>query len=175
MASNFAAKGKGKGNEAKRLPDNMSVLVTRLTTEKMEMLILKSIMDGAALTSQDVLDALDGQKILTQKEKERKLAMPDAENGDEDEKAKQTPTLKKMCTFTKKELDHDFARFDKNGDGSVTLDEFIEIMNRNNSEPFPEVELVQIFQEMDVDGGGTVCYHEFAERWAADREMDATE
>ena len=63
----------------------------------------------------------------------------------------------------------------RSGDGYITLDEFIEIMNHNNPEPWTESELADIFAEMDADGGGNVCYEEFAVRWAADRELDRLE
>ena len=55
------------------------------------------------------------------------------------------------------------------------MDEFIAIMRRPHDGIIPDwedAELVQLFQEMDVDGGGTVCYHEFAAQWAVDREAD---
>ena len=55
------------------------------------------------------------------------------------------------------------------------MDEFIAIMRRPHDGIIPDwedAELVQLFQEMDVDGGGTVCYHEVAAPWAVDREAD---
>lgn len=38
---------------------------------------------------------------------------------------------------------------------------------------FEDAELVLLFQQMDVDGGGTVCYQEFADQWAIDREEES--
>ena len=35
---------------------------------------------------------------------------------------------------------------------------------------FEEAELVYMFQEMDTDGGGSVCYDEFAEAWAIEED-----
>ena len=43
----------------------------------------------------------------------------------------------------------------------------------SNPDPFEESELVLMFQEMDTDGGGHVCFAEFANQWAADKQRDA--
>ena len=62
---------------------------------------------------------------------------------------------------------------DVNGDGEVSLDEFVKIMLRpinGNPPEFEESELVAMFMDMDHDGGGTVCYDEFALAWAAEGE-----
>ena len=62
------------------------------------------------------------------------------------------------------------------GDGYITLDEFVKIMTRpipgHDHPDYEEAELIAMFQEMDGDGSGHVDYHEFAERWALDRELD---
>merc|ERR1712070_936877 len=103
---------------------------------------------------------------------ERRAAAASKEAEDEDKRGKHHPVLDKMCTATRADLEHDFARFDGNGDGNISLNEFVEIMNRNNPDPYEESELVALFQAMDKDGGGSVCYHEFAVQWALDREYD---
>ena len=36
-----------------------------------------------------------------------------------------------------------------------------------------EAELIALFESMDADGDGTVCYAEFAAQWAADKEAAA--
>ena len=44
----------------------------------------------------------------------------------------------------------------------------------HNVEPedrFHDAELVSLFQEMDKDQSGTVCYHEFAMQWVADHQV----
>ena len=54
------------------------------------------------------------------------------------------------------------------GNGQITFDEFVAIMKRPQDGIVPEWEdahLIELFQEMDADGGGTVSYHEFAARW----------
>lgn len=160
-------KAAGKEPAAKgSVPPNASLLVTRLKVDQMEKLILKSIVDGTALTMDDITHALDGGKVKTKAE---------AETVDTDDNAHAkkiaAPVLERMCTVTRAELDHDFAQFDKNGDGTLTLTEFIEIMNHNvkPEDRYEDSELVGLFQEMDKDGGGTICYHEFAVQWAADR------
>ena len=67
------------------------------------------------------------------------------------------------------QLDADFAQFDGNGDGSISLDEFIKVMMLPVNGVMPDWEeavLVDMFAEMDHDGSGCVCYHEFAQAWA---------
>ena len=156
-----ASASPAKSKNAAGLPPNASLLVKRLKVEQMEKLILQSIFDGTPVSMDHVTKALDP-------------GHPDAEEGAEevDNSSKSKPVLERMCTVTRAELDHDFAHFDKNGDGNISLDEFIKIMNHKNPDPFDDAELVALFQEMDVDGGGSVCYHEFAVQWARDRAVD---
>ena len=67
-----------------------------------------------------------------------------------------------------------WARRNTHG-SSITLDEFIKLMHRGHNGPgdptdvMEEGEMIALFQEMDVDGDGSVDYHEFAEVWAFEK------
>jgi Ca2+-binding EF-hand superfamily protein len=52
-----------------------------------------------------------------------------------------------------------FDRFDKNGDGRISLGEYREVMA--NLGEFPETTVQAIFGKKDADGDGTLTFDEF--------------
>jgi len=159
--TNFADSSPPPSKAAKSaaLPSNATLLVQRLKNQHMEELILKSLRSGQALTMDDVLHALDPVASASSAPADGAEAGPVL--------TKSNSVVDKMCHVTRADLDHDFAQFDTNGDGTITLDEYLKIMKRgdeftDDDEPL----LVAMFQEMDKDGSNSVCYHEFATQWA---------
>jgi len=175
MALGKAKKGadasKKPDTKTTKVPDNAPLLVDRLKPLQMQKLLLDKMADGTPVTIDDVLHLI--QKAETNKD----IAAGKVADETEVESTHKSAALERMSTTTKIELEADFAQFDKNGDGSITLDEFIAIMHRpvagHEMPQFEDAELVMLFQQMDVDGGGTVCYQEFADQWAIDREEEA--
>lgn len=56
-----------------------------------------------------------------------------------------------------------FSLFDKNGDGSITVEELSEVLNslQLSFEPPKEAEIKELFREFDLDGSGTIDFEEF--------------
>jgi hypothetical protein len=60
----------------------------------------------------------------------------------------------------RKELRSIFKSVDANGDGSLSLEEFIDLFSRAGSE-LSATKLSKVFNDMDMDGNGTLDYNEF--------------
>ncbi|KAJ9074306.1 hypothetical protein DSO57_1003097 [Entomophthora muscae] len=58
------------------------------------------------------------------------------------------------------ELNEAFALFDKNGDGSISVEELGEVMKSLGQNPTPD-ELQAMIKEADADGDGTIDQEEF--------------
>ena len=69
------------------------------------------------------------------------------------------PLLARL-TSAAKEAEAAFNRFDKNGDGEITLQEFEEGMRDMRETMSPE-ELQAMFEEADTNGDGTISLEEF--------------
>jgi len=164
------AYGRGKKEAAnpKQRAEAEKAVNERLDRKQMKDLLLKKLADQTPLRPEDILSLLSSG--ATEEE---------AKKDSEPQKKAPPKALDRMTSATKLELEKDFRQFDKNGDGSITLDEFITIMHMDVSghetPAFDDAELVALFEAMDTDGGGTVCYAEFAEQWALDRALEAEE
>jgi len=66
-----------------------------------------------------------------------------------------------------------FSQFDLNGDGVITLEEFIAIVTRPTTgrPPIPYEQAVKLFGEADLDKNGVVSLEEFAVRAAATEQQ----
>jgi len=174
-AASAMAYGRGKKAAAEpakkgtNVPDNAQLLIDRLKPIQMQNLILKKMGDGSPIVLGDILSLLE-------KAETGNIHHHHDEPAETSQPKGTSPVLERLTTATRIELEADFSQFDKNGDGSITLDEFIQIMHRqvpgHDTPAFEDAELVALFQAMDADGGGTVDYHEFAEQWALDRAED---
>jgi len=72
-----------------------------------------------------------------------------------------------VCSIFRSKLRHDelkavqdaFSALDKNGDGMISREEFVNKMREMSAE-FEESNLGKMFDQVDMDGDGNICYHE---------------
>ena len=62
--------------------------------------------------------------------------------------------------LSQKKLQMAFKMFDKDGGGTITIDEIQEAINFDNS--LTEEDLVKIAKEVDANGDGEISFEEFA-------------
>ena len=62
--------------------------------------------------------------------------------------------------LSQKKLQMAFKMFDKDGGGTITIDEIQEAINFDNS--LSEEDLLKIAKEVDVNGDGEISFEEFA-------------
>ena len=65
----------------------------------------------------------------------------------------------------KKEYEEAFSLFDKNGDGTITVNELATVMRSLGSNP-TNSELQDMINEVDSDGNGTLEFDEFCQLMA---------
>jgi len=75
-----------------------------------------------------------------------------------------------LRSITMTTLKQTFALFDKDGDGTITRDEFFEAMERLDL-GLTEKQLVELMGSFDMDGGGSLDLSEFVEMFS-DRTKD---
>ena len=68
-----------------------------------------------------------------------------------------------MIDISEEELRENFEHFDRDGDGSLTRDEFGELMNALGAVE-PGMDPGRGFSSIDTDGSGAIEFDEFA-RW----------
>lgn len=78
---------------------------------------------------------------------------------------------------SKQDLLAAFKKFDLNGDGVITCDEFVAVLTQptKGGRPVPRETAVQMFRNADRDGNGTVTLEEFAFAWADEQVTTARE
>ena len=113
-----------------KLDPEVAKLVSKLGKNDLESLVLKKLRDQKPLTGADV-KAAAGLGTAEPVEKH-------------DPKKNAKKMVERMSTAKVLALDNDFAVFDTNGDGDITLDEFIKIMKRPVNGKVPDWEEAQL-------------------------------
>jgi len=71
-----------------------------------------------------------------------------------------------------------YFTFDINGDGTITNEEFRQVLEEMVGEPCPEEDWIEFIGKVDYDGSGTISFEEFLYAlflWFADDEEDDEE
>lgn len=153
-----------RASEVARVTENQ---VKSMPREALEALVLGKIAERKPITPADVKRAHEGALQGDDETASSAGSSTDLLN------RKWPPSCAGFSDAQKRELEDDFIHFDLNGDGKITLDEFIKVMLRKIKahEDIEEPQIIAMFQEMNTSGSGTVNFTEFADSWAHDEHM----